>query len=29
MYLELTFHIYDPDTYKTIADTEPITFSMK
>lgn len=25
--VELKFHIYDADTYETIADTEPITFS--
>jgi len=25
--VELKFHIYDADTYKTIADSEPITFS--
>ena len=26
--LELSFHIYDPDTYRTIVDTDPITFSI-
>ena len=25
--LELAFHIYDPDTYRTIVDTDPIVFS--
>lgn len=25
--VELQFHIYNPDTYQTIADSEPITFS--
>lgn len=27
--VELKFHIYNSDTYETIADTEPITFSAK
>lgn len=27
--VELKFHIYDADTYSTIADSEPITFSAK
>lgn len=27
--IELSFHIYNADTYKTIADTEPISFSVK
>ncbi|NLA87567.1 MAG: hypothetical protein GX847_09895, partial [Clostridiales bacterium] len=25
--IELTFHIYDADSYSTIFDTEPITFT--
>ena len=27
--VELKFHIYDKDTYDTIADSDPITFSAK
>lgn len=27
--VELSFHIYNPDTYDTIVDTDPITFSAK
>ena len=27
--IELTFHIYDADSYDTIAVTEPITFTTK
>ena len=27
--VELKFHIYDADSYSTITDTDPITFSAK
>ncbi len=27
--VELTFRLYDPDTYETISETEPISFSVK